>query len=422
MGSSAASAQPRPDDLLIREQFDLALLESADGDGVFNADGTVNMILLRPCNGRGIGQRIYEADVLERDAGVFKGLTMYDNHDAPAARKARAPFPRPLSEVGGVIRESFWDGDFTTPEDAEFDFGKGAVVGRCMLSDEMEAIVRKMPEVVKTSVNMQATSMRMGSRGGKRGWLVEGLADDPENSSVDLVTKAGAGGRVRSLLESLYDPGSETSGSGIEGIDMGDMTLQEALQTPEVQSYIGAQAEAKAEALIESKLDSMFEARENELRESIREEVREELGHTSRWRGLHTEAARLIEAAKLPTTAKANLLEDYGLTEEDDDTVTPGRSLALIEAETDSEGKVTKAAKLVLKDAIEEDVKRVRNVLREAAPSVPVAPGANAETAATGAQFGGQDSAWAQRLKQRGLDPAQFGATKPAEPATTTTE
>ena len=179
------------------------------------------------------------------------------------------------------------------------------------------------------------------------------------------------------------------------------MNLQEALQSDEVKSFMGT--------MISEAVEDKVATREGELRE----EIREELGKTNRLRSLHAEAVRIIEAAPLPKTAKANLLEDYGLTEEDDDTVTPGRSLALIEAEVDTDEKVTKTAKAVLKDTIDADVKRVRDVIREAAPTVPIATGGGGDGAATSAVFGGPGSAWADRLRERGMDPAQFGAPKP---------
>src|SRR5205085_4049934 len=151
-------------------------------------------------------------------------------------------------------------------------------------------------------------------------------------------------------------------------------------------------------------LPTALEERESELRTSIREE----LGQENRLRGLAGEARRIIEAAKLPQSAKDNLLEDYGVTEADDtDELVAGRSLALIEAEVDDDDKVVKSAKDVLKDAIESDVKRTRNVLREAAPSMPRAPGGSADEAAPPAF--GEGSGWADRVKSRGLDPKHFG-------------
>jgi hypothetical protein len=187
------------------ELLDLALLEAATADAPvqFNADGTIDMVIIRPCNGRGVGSRIYEADMLKRNAHVFSGWPSYDNHDSPAARRARQGLPRPPSELAGEVRESWWDPTFATPVDDEMGFGQGAVIGRFMLTEDMEKLIRRLPRAVKTSVNADATSLRPGTRNGRKGLIVEGIVNDPENYSVDLVTKAGAGGAVASLYREL---------------------------------------------------------------------------------------------------------------------------------------------------------------------------------------------------------------------------
>jgi hypothetical protein len=209
------------------------------------------------------------------------------------------------------------------------------------------------------------------------------------------------------------------------------MTLQEALQTDQVKGMITSLVEAAVdEALDGGTLKTAVQASVQEavaglnlgetiktalephvtaIRESVQTEVAADRA-ANELRALHLEATRLIEAAPLKGAAKANLLEDYGLTESDaDDKPKPGRALALIEAETDAEGKVTKTSKAVLREAIDEDVKRVRNVLRETAPTVPRAPGGG-DTVVTPA---GVKPDWVQRLEDKGADPAQYGYTPP---------
>jgi hypothetical protein len=186
-----------------RVAVDMALLESGAGDAMFNADGTIDFVIIRPCHGRGIANAIYEAPMLARDAEVFKGLPVYDNHDSEMAKRARRGIPRAPSELAGEIRESWWDPTFTTPRDAELGFDQGAVIGRFMLTSDMESLVRRLPRAVKTSVNVEATRKTPTTRNGKRGMLVEGLFADPERHSVDLVTAAGAGGEVASLYREL---------------------------------------------------------------------------------------------------------------------------------------------------------------------------------------------------------------------------
>jgi hypothetical protein len=72
-----------------------------------------------------------------------------------------------------------------------------------MLTEDMEKLVRRLPRAVKTSVNSDATGLRPGMRRGKKGAIVEGFVNDPEQHSVDLVTRAGAGGAVASLYREM---------------------------------------------------------------------------------------------------------------------------------------------------------------------------------------------------------------------------
>jgi len=181
---------------------DVELVEAA-GDAFFNEDGTIDFVIIRPCHGRGPANAIYEASMLAANAHVFKGLPVFDNHESPDAKRARRWLPRPPSELAGEIVDSWWDPDFTTPHDAERGFDKGAVIGRFALTEDMERLVRRLPRAVKTSVNVEATRMRPVVRNGKRGNLVEGLVADPERHSVDLVTRAGAGGEVAALYREM---------------------------------------------------------------------------------------------------------------------------------------------------------------------------------------------------------------------------
>lgn len=204
---------------------------------------------------------------------------------------------------------------------------------------------------------------------------------------------------------------------------MGDMTLQEALQTSEVQDFLGSQMETKIQEALAGLPELVSDAVKTAITEqapALRESVKADLDKDGEARTLHTEAIRLIEASKLTGAAKDNLLADYALTEAADGTIKPARGLTLIEAEVDAEGATTKSAVAVLREAVEDDIKRARNVLKEAAPSVPFAPGGGTDTGAPpSAQFLGADSPTGQMMRDKGLDPAQFGATPVPEPTTT---
>lgn len=402
----------KPSELLIREVGDLHLLEAATGgDGPFNPDGTVNVAILRPCKGRGPGSRIYTSQMLQEAAGTFAGWPMYVNHDSPAARRARAGLPRPPSELGGEIRESWWDPSYTTPEDAQphLNYLPGAVVGKFMpATQEVEEMIRRIPRQIKLSVNATATGLRRATLPELgEGALVEGIVNDPENSSVDLVTKAGAGGHVRQLLEAVYsgegDPPNDPDPEG------DDMKLSEALRQPEVRNYIISEVLGSDEgkALIEAAVEERVEERVAAFTAAD--------SRDAELRRLETKARALIEAERLPERAKALLVEDYSF--EDD---RPGRSLALVEAVRDGAGTVTTPAEDVLKTSIERDAKRLREAVGGANPTVPFVPGggggdggddpsANAMTA---------EGSFASQARGMGLDPAHFGVKQP-EPAKT---
>jgi hypothetical protein len=165
-----------------------------------------------------------------------------------------------------------------------------------------------------------------------------------------------------------------------------ELTLQEALQSDEVRDFLGGLIQESVEELLPAAVKSAIDEEMPALRESVREEIAQD---------------GQLDVA------------------EEGDKVKPGRALALIECVKDGEGKVTKTAKAVLREAVEADVKRVRNVLRESAPTIPRAPGGGTdENALQEAPFLGDASPLAQRLKEKGLDPAQFGATPTPTPTT----
>lgn len=122
-------------DAEVHEVSGLQTIKSRAG-GTFNDDGTVNVVILRPCHGRGFANAIYEAPMLERDAGVFEGWPMFLNHsedDLPGRRRGR--LPRSPAELAGEIRESWWDEKYTTPKDARLGFSRGAVIGRAAVTE-----------------------------------------------------------------------------------------------------------------------------------------------------------------------------------------------------------------------------------------------------------------------------------------------
>jgi hypothetical protein len=173
---------------------------SAAAGSPVRADGLVPLYIIRPGIGRGRGKHLYEAEMLEREVaeGRFKGWKMYVDHQAPEAKKASGGLPRSIRDLGGFIKEAWWDP--AVPPDPERGWGRGAVVGLAKPTRLMRDLIEDIPEAIGASISASATSVRPVQRGGDTVWLVEGIKP---KGSVDFVTEAGAGGRVVSIMESL---------------------------------------------------------------------------------------------------------------------------------------------------------------------------------------------------------------------------
>lgn len=199
------------------------------------------------------------------------------------------------------------------------------------------------------------------------------------------------------------------------------MTLREALETDEVKEMLANQIrESVQEVVADLDVGEIVKGALAEQLPALRESVASSLRQTTSTRELSVEAHRLIEATKLKGAAKQNLLDDYALFESGKGDPKPGRALALVEAEMDEDGTtVKKTALQVLQESVNADVERTRAVLKESAPSVPISPGGGGEhegaplqESAPDAGFLAETSKAGQFLRERGMDPAQFGAPK----------
>lgn len=202
---------------------------------VIAEDGTCRIAIIRPCVSRGrriMGlPPIYTPQMLETYAGVFKGWPMYADHLAEALAEMEALLDpdtlarieeakkrnRGIFELGGRVTESWWDPTIRLPEDSDFGFQPGAVVGTALPQPRVAEMIRTDPEVMGCSIS----AYPKGAKPGRAPWdaavegaLIEGIVARPPGS-VDWVVRAGAGGRVLteeedrrplavSLCEALY--------------------------------------------------------------------------------------------------------------------------------------------------------------------------------------------------------------------------
>ncbi len=390
MGSATSDQEVTADDLVIRE----AEVSGARPDA--QADGSVLIHVMRPCVGRGKGRHLYTAEMLQENAHKFSGWPMYVDPLSAEARRAAGGLPRSLRDVGGWIEESWWDG--SVPADPQRGFDQGAVVARATPFGLAEELIRRKPQIVKTSISTSATGARPVNHKGQRVVLVEGIADE---GSVDWVTEAGAGGEVVSLMEACYDelveaghalttlddeqfqeylnrerpelvealtestttssddePVIENTNDAQGGDDMGvtPEALREALESDEGQALLTSMIEQHAPALIEARID--------QEREVIRAESEAIANRRVDLRDMRDAAHKMIQEAKLPESWKDALRSEFDL----DEAGEPTSGLDVVEV-YDEDGNVTKSVKAVLTEAVTDRIKAQKVLLQEARPT-----------------------------------------------------
>jgi hypothetical protein len=187
----------KPDGTVIELGYD-GSGNKVDG-GVFDSKGRVPLHIIRPGIGKGKGNHLYEAQMLQENAPTFGGWKMMLNHLSEEAKKAAGGLPRDVRDLGGRVQEAWWDN--TVPADESKGHGQGAVMGMVRPVKAIREYIDDDPQMVEASISASATGVRPVTRDGKRVWLVEGI--NPRGT-VDWVTEAGAGGKVAAILQEAY--------------------------------------------------------------------------------------------------------------------------------------------------------------------------------------------------------------------------
>lgn len=151
-------------------------------------DGSVNIKIVGPGWG---SSGYYSAAVLERDGpSVFpKGTHMYWNHPTLSEMVERPE--RSLTDLAAVLEsDARWDADGAEGP------GLYATAG---VKQAYSTSVEQLAPDIGVSLNTSGR-VRMGDAEGRSGPIVEALMADPL-TSVDFVTRAGAGGKIQQLFE-----------------------------------------------------------------------------------------------------------------------------------------------------------------------------------------------------------------------------
>lgn len=378
-----------------RELFELREAVGVDPDTYDPKRKTVEISVLRPCVGRGKGRHVYEASMLRENAHKFAGWKMYVNHESEADKRRRGGLPRNVEELGGRVLESWWDD--AVP--AEGDYEQGAVVARVRPTRKVRELVEDDPQLVEASINARATSVRPVTRGGREAWLVEGIED---RGTVDWVTEGGAGGGVRGLSESVYHDEQEKELAVFDSLTDEELVQKLREQRPELvealaENRSASAAQPAAPAAVEAPppapaapessappapefgeqdvlealrseeatetISDLIESRLERERAIIRAEALAQAERLVQLREMRTEAHRIIEGARLAPIATANLKREFDLSE-----TGPSQSLDVID-EINDEGEVVKTASDKLREAVDDAVRRTREMLAEAAPT-----------------------------------------------------
>lgn len=391
---------------------ELDLSEAVSPAGPIRDDGLVPLVIIRPGMGRGRGRHIYPAEMLREavDAGLFKGWKMYVDHQAPEAKKAAGGLPRSMRDLGGILKEAWWDPAY--PADERHP-EPGAVMGLAKPTRFVRSLVEDVPEAVGASISAQATAIRPGVYRGESGNLVEGIKP---KGSVDWVTEAGAGGKVVSLIEALEEGDVEEDFRDALG-DLSGMELLEQLRqdpdlarhlleevedegdlTPPIESHEGGDEVPTAHEILDEalasdegkqilreavgqafsevvapKLAELVEAALEDERELMQAEVGASSDRKLKLRDLREYAHATIDEAKLPDSFKAVLREQYDLGEGG-----PTPKLDVIDEVED--GKVVKTAKQVLAEALEADIETQRGLVASVLPTTVRGQGATQKT------------------------------------------
>lgn len=388
--------------IVVPDKRPLFSTEADVDSGYATREGTCRVAIIRPCVSRGRKVRglppIYTPAMLEAHAGVFSGWRMYADHamaeglgeedgsaELQTIVRALQESGRSIKDLGGRVLRSWWDGSVVTPQDEEFGFQRGAIVGEVLPQRFVREMLEVDPEILSVSINAWPKGAREGTAPWDpktRGALIEGIRKEPEGS-VDWVTRPGAGGRVLedlealavSVAESIYsrrDPASKPTRSKntvhIEIPD--DATPEQALAAlraanPSLaESLTAAPAApttslsiAEVEALLDRKLTEQREVIEIELAEAMAqaaETARHSVEYDRKLVSLETAAHRAIESAEgLPESAKAEMRLRYSLLES-------GPAAGLI-----VDASIEDAASVVV-ERVEADVNRQREIIAEA--------------------------------------------------------
>lgn len=153
----------------------------------------VEVTIIKAGNGNPTNGHYYSAQMLEEAAskGQFSNAHIYADHENDMQALRKRGGVRSSRDLVGIIRETWWD--------AEDQSVKGNAT---ILRDWVWEIIEADHNVLGLSISGVAGSIRRDKVAGALRNIVESIR---VVKSVDLVTRAGAGGKINRILESMQE-------------------------------------------------------------------------------------------------------------------------------------------------------------------------------------------------------------------------
>jgi len=191
--SSAESVKPYLDSDIV------PLTEAAMTD-----DGLISLKIIKPGWG---SSGFYPADVLKKDGPKAwrAGTQMYLDH--PTESESRERPERSIRDLAAVVA--------TTPEYRENGSDGPGLYARAQVLPQYRETIKALAPHIGVSIRAHG-SFSPGEVEGRKGRIINHIAT---GESVDFVTKAGAGGKVLALMESIREASEEGCPSELDESD-----------------------------------------------------------------------------------------------------------------------------------------------------------------------------------------------------------
>lgn len=263
----------------------------------------VEVTVIKAGPGNPVNNHYYSAEMLEAHAHIFAGNHIYADHENDPTVQRKRGGVRSTKDLVGVIRETWWD--------AEAKEVKGTAT---ILRDWVWEIVEADPSVLGLSISGTAGKITQRKIAGAVRNIVESIR---ESKSVDLVTRAGAGGKINRILESMQEDIMALEAITLDDLkehrsDLIEAAVAEATSAADAPATITVEEhKAKLEEAVKAAVDTAVEAAKAEAVQETEARIAAEREAAERLRENTAAVTEALAEAKLPTKTEARIKRDF---------------------------------------------------------------------------------------------------------------